>query len=187
MNKRFVPILAAILILFIMTFPAQAGQFTLLVEGMFPDGRMTDAHVFDGFGCTGGNVSPALSWSGVPEGTSSFGLTLFDLDAPTGSGWWHWLVFNLPAGSAGLPENAGAGDGSHLPANVVQSMTDFGKPGYGGPCPPKGDKPHHYVFTLYALKIDRLQLDPGSAPALVSDTLKANALAETKIIATYGR
>jgi len=107
------------------------------------EGKLASAQVFNGMGCTGGNTSPALAWTGAPAAAKSFAVTIYDPDAPTGSGWWHWVVYNLPATTTSLP--AGAGDASKnlLPAGAVQGNTDFGAPGYGGACPPAGDKPHH--------------------------------------------
>ena len=103
--------------------------------------------VFNSFGCTGQNISPSLNWTGAPKGTKSFAISIYDPDAPTGSGWWHWVVFNIPASTTSIPKNAGDLKAKLMPEGAIQSRTDFGSPGYGGPCPPKGDKPHHYHFT----------------------------------------
>src|SRR3954465_14424129 len=115
-------------------------------------------------GAGGQNVSPQLSWSGAPAGTKSFALTLYDPDAPTGSGWWHWVVYDIPATATELPQGAGSGK-APLPAGTVQGKTDFGAAGYGGAGPPPGDKPHRYVFTVYALKVDKLDLPADASPA----------------------
>ena len=101
-----------------------------------------------GFGCTGGNRSPHLRWQDPPSGTKSFAVTCFDPDAPTGSGFWHWVVVNIPPTVAELPLDAGNPASGKLPAGALQVRTDFGKPGYGGPCPPAGDHPHRYLFTV---------------------------------------
>lgn len=144
-------------------------------------------HVFAGFGCTGGNKSPALSWSNAPEGTKSFAVTMYDPDAPTGSGWWHWVVFNIPANATKLAAGAGDPAAGTMPAGAVQSMTDFGKPGYGGPCPPEGHKPHRYIFTVYALKIDKIPLDDKASGALAGFFIKGNALASASFTSVFGR
>src|SRR3989338_3167183 len=140
---------------------------------------------FNGFGCSGSNISPALSWKDAPAGTRSFAITAYDPDAPTGSGWWHWLVFNLPATTDQLP--ADAGKRQALPAGSVQSLTDYGVPGFGGACPPPGDAPHRYIFTVHALKVPRLDLDAKAMPALVGYYLKANSLGTATVTATYAR
>lgn len=149
-------------------------------------GTMSDEQVFDGFGCTGKNVSPKIEWKGAPKDTKSFAVTVYDPDAPTGSGWWHWTVFNIPATATELPAGAGT-DVTKLPAGSVQGRTDFGKAGYGGACPPPGDKPHRYIFTVYALKTEKLDLNADSPGAMVGYFVNQNKLAETKITVKYGR
>ena len=136
--------------------------------------------------CVGENVSPALNWANPPAGTKSFAITMYDPDAPTGSGWWHWLVFNIPASTTELP--AGAGDPSKqlAPAGSVQSRTDFGQPGYGGPCPPKGDIDHHYHFTVYALDVEKLEgPTEKTTGALLVFMMRGHVLATGKIIGTF--
>ncbi|HET8996557.1 MAG TPA: YbhB/YbcL family Raf kinase inhibitor-like protein [Acetobacteraceae bacterium] len=147
---------------------------------------MPMAQVFSQFGCTGKNISPQLSWSGEPAGTKSFAVTMYDPDAPTGSGWWHWTVFNIPANVHSLPENAGAAHGT-LPAGATEGRTDFGFSHYGGPCPPAGDHPHRYVITVFAVKVAKLPLDAQSSGALVGFNLHFNTLAKTHMTAHYGR
>ena len=145
--------------------------------------------VFNSFTCTGQNISPSLSWSGAPKGTKSFVVTVYDPDAPTGSGWWHWVVINIPASTTSLPKNAGDPKANLIPAGALQTRTDFGAPGYGGPCPPKGDKPHHYHFTVYAVDEDKLQYaqnDQASA-ALVGYELHFHTLGKASIVGTFGR
>ena len=166
---------------------ASAEPFTLKSATVAEGGTIGNSHVFAGFGCTGGNLSPALAWTGAPADAKSFAVTVYDPDAPTGSGWWHWVVFNIPAGTAGLPEGAGSAAGTLLPAGSVQSVTDFGQPGYGGPCPPAGDKPHHYIFTVHALKVDSLPLDAKASGAMVGFFLGQNAIAKASVTGVYGR
>jgi len=141
---------------------------------------------FNGFGCTGDNISPQLSWTGVPAGTKALALNMYDPDAPTGSGWWHWVVFNLPPTLESLPSGAGEASGTLLPAGSVQSVTDYGKPGYGGMCPPAGDKPHRYIITLFALK-DVVPLDAKASGALVGYYLNSLALEKAQIMGLFGR
>ncbi len=165
--------------------PALAGGFTLASPDVSEGAPLRQEQVLKGHGCTGGDVSPALFWSGAPAGTKSYALTVYDPDAPTGSGWWHWVVFNIPVSASGLPKGAGSGKGL-LPVGAVQSRTDFGTPGYGGACPPPG-KPHRYVFTLHALDVDRLDLAPDSSAAMVGFNLGAHSLGAASITALYSR
>src|SRR4029077_6788485 len=125
---------------------ANAAGFVLSSPTLKSGGKLPDTHVFNDFGCKGKNVSPALKWSGAPKGTKSFAVTAYDPDAPTGSGWWHWVMYNIPATATGIP--AGARKGRKRPSGSQQGTTDFGTKGYGGPCPPVGDKPHHYHFKV---------------------------------------
>lgn len=160
--------------------------FKLTSPEITDGGHLGPTQVFNGFGCSGVNHSPALTWSGVPAGTRSLALTVYDPDAPTGSGWWHWVVFNIPASATMLPAAIDA-HGQGLPAGAIQSLTDFGQPGFGGACPPVGDKPHRYQFTLHALKTDKLDLPASSMPALVGFMIHANEIASTRFTAYYGR
>ena len=166
---------------------ASAAGFTLTSPTIKPGATLADAQVFNGFGCSGKNISPELKWSGAPAGTKSFAVTVYDPDAPTGSGWWHWVVINLPADSTGLAEGAGSADGKGLPAGALHGRTDFGAPGFGGACPPKGDKPHRYVFTVYALKVDKLDVPADATAALIGFMLNANKLGKASFTAKYGR
>lgn len=166
---------------------AQAAEFKVASPSFIDGKTLPEVHVLEGFGCSGGNRSPALTWSGAPPGTRSFAVTLYDPDAPSGSGWWHWTVFNIPASVASLPEGAGSPTGPGLPEGAVQGRTDFGSTGFGGACPPKGDAPHRYVLTVWALKVDKLPLDASATGAMVGFYLNANAIAKTSITALYGR
>lgn len=161
-----------------------AGTFTLKSTDIKDNGTLPERSVYDGFGCSGGNVSPQLSWSGAPAGTKSFVLTVYDPDAPTGSGWWHWVVYDIPASTTELP--AGAGGGTGLPDGAKQARTDFGAPGYGGACPPPG-KPHRYVFTVHALKVEKLDVPADATPALIGFMTNANTLGSAKLTVKYGR
>lgn len=179
-------LLSALVALPVVAKAEVASTFTLTSPGLEAGQTLPMKHVFDGFGCTGENRSPALSWSGAPEGTKSFAITAYDPDAPTGSGWWHWTLVNLPASTTHLAENASA-DTTLLPDGALQARTDYGKPGYGGACPPVGDAPHHYIFTVFALKTDKLDLTADAPGAMVGYYLHENTLAKASVTFTYGR
>jgi Raf kinase inhibitor-like YbhB/YbcL family protein len=166
---------------------ANAGDFTLSSPDVAANSTMANANVFNGMGCSGGNISPQLVWSDAPAGTESFALTVYDPDAPTGSGFWHWVVANIPASVTGLARGAGTADGKALPAGSVQVATDFGVPGFGGPCPPTGDKPHRYIFTLFALKTPKLELPEHATAAVTGFMIHFNVIAQTGFTAYYGR
>ena len=160
-------------------------HFKVSAPDLTEKGRITAQHVFGGMGCTGQNVSPTLNWSGAPAGTKSFAVTAYDPDAPTGSGWWHWVMYNIPADVTGL--QAGAGNGRNAPRGSQQGNTDFGSKGYGGPCPPVGDKPHHYHFTVYALKVDKLDVPGNATAAMVGFYIHANKLGSAQVTGLYAR
>jgi Raf kinase inhibitor-like YbhB/YbcL family protein len=145
------------------------------------------AQVYKGSGCNGGNRSPALAWSGAPEGTRSYAVTMFDPDAPTGHGWWHWLAYDLPARTTSLPEDAGRANGAALPAGARQARNDFGAIGYGGACPPASDKPHRYILTVYALPAAQLAVPASASATQLDATLKRDALASSRLTLKYGR
>ena len=177
-------VLAALL--FFVPLLAQAGgTFRLSSPDLKAGAQIPNKHVYQGFGCTGENVSPALEWKNPPAGTKSYAVTSYDPDAPTGSGWWHWVVYNIPGDASGLP--GGAGSGTGLPAGAEQGRTDFGSAGYGGPCPPQGDKPHHYIFTVYALKTDKLDVPANASAAMIGFMINASKIGKAKFTALYGR
>ncbi|MEU1724625.1 YbhB/YbcL family Raf kinase inhibitor-like protein [Nonomuraea sp. NPDC005692] len=148
--------------------------------------RLNDLHVFDDWGMTGGNVSPQLRWSGAPEGTRGYAVTCHDPDAPTGSGFWHWVLFDLPGDTAELPRGAGTGpDFKGLPAGAVHARNDYGTKEYGGAAPPPG-APHRYVFTVHALGVDELGVGGDASPAVVGFNITANTLARGHIVAHFG-
>ena len=161
-------------------------KFTLTSTDFTEGDTLANTQVFNEFGCKGSNVSPALAWSGAPAGTQSFALLMHDPDAPTGSGWWHWVVYNVPAGTSSLPAGAGDPKKGLMPKGAVQGRTDYGSVGYGGPCPPPG-KPHHYNFTLYSLKVPKLEVPEGASPALIGFNVRAQALGEAHLTGMYGR
>ena len=182
-------LLLSTLLLFGCSAPAQqdADHTTFTLTSSDVGGQATMKQVFDGFGCSGENLSPQLGWKNSPEGTKSFAITMYDPDAPTGSGWWHWVVFDIPASESMLPTGAGTPGHAAMPAGVVQCKTDFGVPGYGGPCPPPGHGQHRYIITVYALKTDKLGLDANATPATVGFNLNSQMLAKASIMFYYGR
>lgn len=163
-----------------------AKTFQLSSPDIAPGGRIAERQVFSGGGCTGDNVSPTLRWSEPPAGTKSFALMVHDPDAPTGSGWWHWVVWNIPPQVRELPAGAGDDGSGRLPAGAVQGRTDFGTVGYGGPCPPPGD-PHRYYFRVHALKVPKLELPADATAAMVGFNVNANTLAVAELMGLYGR
>lgn len=164
-----------------------AGGFQLTSPDIEAGRSINKRFEFNGFGCSGDNQSPALQWRGAPAGTKSFAVTVYDPDAPTGSGWWHWSVINLPADVTALQADAGAAGGAKLPQGASQVRIDYGVAAWGGMCPPPGDKPHRYVFTVHALKIDKLELPADATAALAGYMINAHALAKASFTATYGR
>jgi hypothetical protein len=168
------------------SMPAKAASFRVTSPDLESKGRIAATHVYNGMGCTGQNISPALQWSNAPAGTKSFAVTAYDPDAPTGSGWWHWVVYNIPATTTSLQAGAGNSNGRSLPSGASQGNTDFGSRGYGGPCPPPG-KPHHYHFTVFALKVDKIDVPNNATAAFVGFNLNANKLATARVTGLYGR
>jgi Raf kinase inhibitor-like YbhB/YbcL family protein len=162
------------------------GKFTLTSADVTAGKTIAAAQVFNGFGCSGGNISPALAWSNAPAGTKSFALLMHDPDAPTGSGWWHWVVYDIPADTASLPAGAGDPHKKLMPAGALQGRTDFGTPGYGGPCPPPG-KPHRYYLRLYALKVAKLDVPADATAAFIGFSVNAAALGKAELMGLYGR
>lgn len=170
-----------------LSLQAVAAEFKLSSADIKPEATLSNAQVFNGFGCTGDDISPQLSWSGAPAGTQSYALTVYDPDAPTGSGWWHWVAINIPASVTGIANGAGTADGKRMPVGTQQVRTDFGALGFGGACPPVGDKPHRYIFTLYALKVPKLDVSADATAALAGYMINGNMLAKTSFTAYYGR
>ena len=170
------------------SFSVSAAQtFTLSSSDISNDQPLTEKQVFKGFGCSGANISPQLSWKNPPAGTKSFAITVYDPDAPSGSGWWHWTVVNIPADVHFIAAGAGAQTQAKLPAGAVQGRNDFGYSGFGGACPPAGAKPHRYQFTVWALSSDKLPIDSNASGALVGFMLNSNVIAKSELTATYAR
>jgi Raf kinase inhibitor-like YbhB/YbcL family protein len=163
------------------------GQNTFTLSSTALGGEATKVQEFNGFGCSGENQSPQLSWSNAPQDTKSFAITMYDPDAPTGSGFWHWVVFDIPADVNELVTNAGNIALNLAPKGAIQSKTDYGINGFGGPCPPEGHGFHQYIITVYALKTNTLGLDKNTNPAIVGFYLWNNTLAKASIVAYYKR
>ena len=174
-----------LVLLCLVAWGATAQTFTLKSDDI--GGQATTRQVFNGFGCTGDNISPQLTWEHAPKDAKSFAVVIHDKDAPTGSGWWHWLIFDIPSHIHELKSGAGDVSKSIAPAGSIQSITDYGKAGYGGPCPPEGHGFHQYTITVYALKTDKLGLDKNANPALVGYYLHSNTLAKASIVMYYKR
>lgn len=165
----------------------QAAGFQLTSPDIKAGAMIPKSFEFNGFGCSGENKSPALKWSGAPKGTKSFAVTVYDPDAPTGSGWWHWMVINIPADVTELKPDAGAVGGANLPQGASHARIDYGVAGWGGVCPPQGDKPHRYIFTVYALKVDKLDVPPDATAALTGFMINGNSLGKASFTARYAR
>ena len=164
----------------------QAAGFTLTSPDIKANGTIDKKFEFNSFGCSGENKSPALKWSGAPKDTKSFAVTVYDPDAPTGSGWWHWSVINIPADVTELKPDAGNVSGANLPQGAKNVRIDYGVAGWGGVCPPAGDKPHRYIFTVHALK-DKLDIPADATAALAGFMINANSIGKATFTSKYGR
>jgi len=166
---------------------ALAADFKLTSSDIGPDKPLAQEFVFSGFGCTGANQSPALSWSGAPPGTKSYAVALFDPDAMQGKGFWHWLMVNIPADVTSLSRNAGKNDGSKVPSGALQIRNGFRASGYSGSCPPPADEPHGYVMTVYALKIPKLEVPADTTSPLMLEAIETNSLDKASLTYHFGR
>ena len=156
-------------------------SFTLTSETIKNNQTLPNEQVLNSFGCTGENISPDLSWQGAPEGTKSYALLVHDPDAPRPTGWWHWLVVNIPTTKTEFKK------GEKLAPPMLETVTDFKNTGYGGACPPKGHGVHHYNFTIYALDTENLDITVDTDPNEVEKIVKSHALASSTITALYQR
>ncbi|ROV57852.1 YbhB/YbcL family Raf kinase inhibitor-like protein [Vibrio ponticus] len=157
-----------------------SSAMTLTSQDIQEGSRMADTYAFNGFGCSGDNLSPQLSWKDAPAGTKSFAITAYDPDAPTGSGWWHWVAVDIPTSVTSIEQGASSKD---FPAK--QMKNDYGTTGFGGVCPPKAGGMHRYQFTVWALPTEKLELPQGASNAIVGYMLNANALDKATLTATY--
>ena len=164
-----------------------AGSLTLSSQDIAQGVFMPKAQEFNGFGCSGGNLSPHLKWSDVPKGTKSFAITAYDPDAPTGSGWWHWQVVNIPVSVMEISTGAGDTKTNIVPTGSVQIKNDFGSRGFGGACPPENHGVHHYRFTVHALSVEKLELPDDASGALVGYMINAHTIESSTIESLYKR
>ena len=171
------------IIISLIFFTASAAQALEISSTSFAaDGSLPKAMEYNDFGCNGDNQSPQLSWKNAPEGTKSFAITIHDPDAPTTSGWWHWTVYNIPTNVTEIAQ------GATVPEGAKEGVTDYGTTGFGGACPPEGDKPHRYNVTVYALKVEKLELDPKTTSgAKLTYMLNSNSIVKSSITGTYSR
>ncbi len=164
-----------------------AGSLTLTSQDIAQGEFMPKAQEFNGFGCSGGDLSPHLKWSNAPQGTKSFAITAYDPDAPTGSGWWHWQVVNIPMTVREIAAGTGSTASNIAPTGSEQIENDYGSRGFGGACPPEGHGVHHYRFTIHALSVEKLELPEGASGALAGYMINANTIETSTIESLYQR
>ena len=164
-----------------------AGDLTLSSKDIAEGEFMSKAQEFNGFGCSGSDLSPHLKWSNAPEGTKSFAITAYDPDAPTGSGWWHWQIVNIPLTVMEITTDTGNTKTNNAPTGSTQIKNDYGNQGFGGACPPEGHGVHRYRFTLHALSVEKLDLPKDASGALAGYMINGHTIESTTIESLYKR
>lgn len=167
-------------------FMPSVPSFELRSDDVSDGEMMTDSQVYNSFGMTGKNISPSLSWSGFPAETKGFAVTCYDPDAPTGSGFWHWVLVDIPVTVTSLPAGAGHASGAGLPAGALHLRNDYGSKDFGGAAPPAGDQPHRYVFAVHAVDVPSLELEPETTPAVAGFNLRFRTIARAVLIPVFG-
>jgi hypothetical protein len=170
-----------------LSISAFAGNLTLSSKDISQGEFMSKAQEFNGFGCSGSDLSPHLKWTNAPKGTKSFAITAYDPDAPTGSGWWHWQIVNIPVTVMEIPTGAGNTKNNNAPTGSTQIQNDYGNRGFGGACPPEGHGVHHYRFTLHALSVEKLELPLYASGALAGYMINGHTIESTTIESLYKR
>lgn len=164
-----------------------AQEFSVKSSDILPNSKISENHVFNGFGCNGKNIFPQISWDNSPKEAKSFAVTVYDPDAPTGSGWWHYLAVNIPTNYQSLPSGFGAENKFETENGIKQIRNDYGMFKFGGPCPPKAHKPHRYVFTVFALDVENIEVTGASTAALAGFLLNYHSIAKASFTAQYNR
>jgi Raf kinase inhibitor-like YbhB/YbcL family protein len=186
-TMRYPAIAAFMLAATIQTYPAAAADFTLTGPGLAEGATVPESMILSGLGCAGGNLSPELYWSGAPAGTQSFAVTLYDPDAPTGSGFWHWVAFDIPASVEGLKAGAGDPEKKAAPAGMKMGKNDFGLTAYAGPCPPTGGGVHRYQIVVHALRVAKLPQGAGTTAAMTGFMINGAEVGQAQLTLKYGR
>lgn len=173
-----IPSIAILVSLFLGTSTSfAASKFELKSNDVKDGDTLKSDYAYNGFGCTGKNTMPELHWANAPKDTKSFAITVYDPDAPTGSGFWHWVVVNIPTATTSIKNGESFGTG--VPS-------DYGVAAYGGPCPPPG-KPHHYIFTVYALKTEKLDIAKDATNAVARFMINGATIAKASFTVKFGR
>lgn len=184
--KQLTITLTALFTMLLLSGTAMADSFSLSSTDISHGEFMKKTQEFQGFGCSGDNLSPQLSWNGAPKGTKAFAVTAYDPDAPTGSGWWHWQIVNIPKNVSTLATGAGDLSKKLTLKGSIQINNDYSIAGFGGACPPEGNGAHRYQFTVHALS-KKLELPEGASGALTGYMINAHSLGSATIEALYKR